>query len=82
MVVIAQPTMAPTGVVVSHSSMQVSGGAPMAYPQGGYPLSAYPQGAYPQGAYPQGAYPQSTSAGQAMFTEETAQTHDKAPLVV
>ena len=33
MVVIAQPTMAPTGVVVSHSSMQVSGGAPMAYPQ-------------------------------------------------
>nr|XP_058943503.1 uncharacterized protein LOC131771660 [Pocillopora verrucosa] len=87
MVVIAQPTMAPTGVVVSHSSMQVSGGAPMAYPQGGYPLSAYPQGAYPQGAYPQGAYPQGaypqgTSAGQAMFTEETAQTHDKAPLVV
>ena len=77
MVVIAQPAMAPTGVVVSHSSMQVSGGAPMAYPQG-----AYPQGAYPQGAYPQGAYPQGTSAGQAMFTEETAQTHDKAPLVV
>ena len=82
MVVIAQPTMAPTGVVVSHSSMQVSGGAPMAYPQGGYPLGAYPQGAYPQGAYPQGAYPQGTSTGQAMFTEETAQTHDKAPLVV
>ena len=82
MVVIAQPTMAPTSVVVSHSSMQVSGGAPMAYPQGGYPLSAYPQGAYPPGAYPQGAYPQGTSAGQAMFTEETAQTHDKAPLVV
>ena len=72
MVVIAQPTMAPTGVVVSHSSMQFSGGAPMAYPQGGYP----------QGAYPQGAYPHGTSAGQAMFTEETAQTHDKAPLVV
>ena len=72
MVVIAQPTMAPTGVVVSHSSMQVSGGAPMAYCQGAYSLGAYPQGAYPQG----------TSAGQAMFTEETAQTHDKAPLVV
>ena len=67
MMVIAQPTMAPTGVVVSHSSMQVSGGAPM----------AYPQGAYPQGAYPQGTY-----AGQAMFTEQTAKTHDKAPLVV
>ena len=67
MMVIAQPTMAPTGVVVSHSSMQVSGGAPM----------AYPQGTYPQGAYPQGTY-----AGQAMFTEQTAKTHDKAPLVV
>ena len=77
MMVIAQPTMAPTGVVVSHSSMQVSGVAPMAYPQG-----AYPQGAYPQGAYPQGAYPQGTYAGQAMFTEQTAKTHDKAPLVV
>ena len=49
----------------------------MAYPQG-----AYPQGAYPQGAYPQGAYPQDTYAGQAMFTEQTAKTHDKAPLVV
>ena len=72
MMVIAQPTMAPTGVVVSHSSMQVSGGAPMAYPQGAYPPGAYPQGAYPQGTY----------AGQAMFTEQTAKTHDKAPLVV
>ena len=67
MMVIAQPTMAPTGMVVSHSSMQVSGGAPMAYCQGAYPLGAYPQG---------------TSAGQAMFTEQTAETHDKASLFV
>ena len=65
--VIAQPTMAPTGMVVSHSSMQVSGGAPMAYCQGAYPLGAYPLG---------------TSAGQAMFTEQTAETHDKASLFV
>ena len=70
--VIAQPTMAPTGMVVSHSSMQVSGGAPMAYCQGAYSLGAYPLGAYPQG----------TSAGQAMFTEQTAETHDKASLFV
>ena len=67
MMVIAQPTMAPTGMVVSHSSMQVSGGAPMAYCQGAYSLGAYPQG---------------TSAGQAMFTEQTAETHDKASLFV
>ena len=67
MMVIAQPTMAPTGMVVSHSSMQVSGGAPMAYCQGAYPLGAYPLG---------------TSAGQAMFTEQTAETHDKASLFV
>ena len=67
MMVIAQPTMAPTGMVVSHSSMQVSGGAPMAYCQGAYSLDAYPQG---------------TSAGQAMFTEQTAETHDKASLFV
>ena len=65
--VIAQPTMAPAGMVVSHSSMQVSGGAPMAYCQGAYSLGAYPQG---------------TSAGQAMFTEQTAETHDKASLFV
>ena len=65
--VIAQPTMAPTGMVVSHSSMQVSGGAPMAYCQGAYSLGAYPQG---------------TSAGQTMFTEQTAETHDKASLFV
>ena len=67
MMVIAQPTMAPTGMVVSHSSMQVSEGAPMAYCQGAYSLGAYPQG---------------TSAGQAMFTEQTAETHDKASLFV
>ena len=67
MMVIAQPTMAPTGMVVSHSSMQVSGRAPMAYCQGAYSLGAYPQG---------------TSAGQAMFTEQTAETHDKASLFV
>ena len=67
MMVIAQPTMAPAGMVVSHSSMQVSGGAPMAYCQGAYSLGAYPQG---------------TSAGQAMFTEQTAETHDKASLFV
>ena len=67
MMVIAQPTMAPTGMVVSHSSMQVSGGAPMAYCQGAYSLGAYAQG---------------TSAGQAMFTEQTAETHDKASLFV
>ena len=65
--VITQPTMAPAGMVVSHSSMQVSGGAPMAYCQGAYSLGAYPQG---------------TSAGQAMFTEQTAETHDKASLFV
>ncbi|XP_022783535.1 protein lifeguard 1-like [Stylophora pistillata] len=102
MVVIAQPGMGPTGVVVNHSSMQVVGGAPMAYPQGAYPQGAhpqgaypqgahpqgaypqgaYPQGAYPQGAYPQGAYPQGTYAGQAMYADQTAKTHDKAPLVV
>ena len=67
MMVIAQPTMAPTGMVVSHSSMQVSGGAPMAYCQGAYSLGAYSQG---------------TSAGQAMFTEQTAETHEKASLFV
>ena len=77
MMVIAQPTMAPTGMVVSHSSMQVSGGAPMAYCQGAYSLGAYPQGTYSLGAYPQG-----TCAGQAMFTEQTAETHDKASLFV
>lgn len=82
MVIVAQPGPYPTGMVVTHSSMQVSGGAPTAYPQGAYPQGPYPQGAYPQGAYPQGAHPQGTYAGQAMYAEQTGKTHDKAPLVV
>ena len=57
MMIIAQPAMGAPGVMVSHSSNQVTGGGPVAYPQGAY-------------------------AGQAMFGQQTAVTHDKAPLVV
>lgn len=71
MVMIAQQPMGAPGVVVSHSSMQVAGGA---YAPGAQ-LPAYTPGAYGP-AYPQGVH------GQAMYAEQTVASHDKAPLVV
>ena len=71
MVMIAQQPMGAPGVVISHSSTQVAGGA---YAPGAQ-LPAYTPGAYGP-AYPPGAH------GQAMYPEQTVATHDKAPLVV
>ena len=72
MVMIAQQPMGAPGVVVSHSSTQVMGGA---YAPGAPQLPAYTPGAYGP-AYPPGAH------GQAIRPEQTVASHDKAPLVV
>lgn len=72
MVMIAQQPIGGPGVVVSHSAMQVVGGA---YAPGAPQLPAYTPGAYGP-AYAPGVH------GQAMHPEQTVASHDKAPLVV
>ena len=74
MVMIAQQPMGAPGVVVSHSSTQVVGGA---YTPG--------PGAPQLPAYAPGTYGPACSAGahwQAMHPEQTVASHDKALLVM